>query len=706
MRKRSEWLKRGIATILTCAMVVTLFPLHVAFAAQTSQASVQDANFTDNKEYPKTTEVLNQQLKSLCSFYGVTSAQYAIIDEGEITLSGSAGYANKEAKLAPTSSTMYGIGSISKVFTTVAVMKLVEAGAIDLDEPVTTYLPEFVMADERYQDITVRMLLNHTSGLLGSSLNSGMLYGDQDLRATENLLNTLSKQRLKSDPGTITSYCNDGFTLAELVVERVSGKSFTNYIHKEITKPLGLKSTFTAGETFVSRKLARIYSTLGKNLPYEVLGSIGAGGIYSTAEDLCQFADIFMSDSNELLSKESVDAMMSPEYASTMWYEDSSNAINFGLGWDNVRMQSLEKYGIKALEKSGDTNYYHGDLIVLPEEKIAIAILSVGGSSAYHQMVAQEALLTYLDEKGQIEKNTDEEPLVNPEIKQETMPTEYEEFSGYYGNNSTVCKVEVSGQTMVYENLTYQYPTTFTYYGDGWFVYEDLCAIRFIKENGTVYLYIKERSSIPGIGSAVSGVYFAQKLEDYDVNPEDIQAWLDRDSEIYYIVNEKYSSYIYSMDLIPLSLFTKEYVIMDQYLWNLKVIDANTMISDYQIPMVKARDLTDYKVFTKDGAEYLAQNEYLYISKKSIKEMPSEAVWETCIKEDGYGRYYQVPEELSGKTIHVEMPNDAAFIVYDRNGKKLCNSYLDRKTSSKLDAGGYLLLLGDASTEFKITVMK
>lgn len=706
MNKRSEWLRRGIATMLTCAMVVTLFPLHEAFAAQTSQAAVQSTDFTENKEYPKTKEALHQKLKSLCSFYGVTSAQYAIIDHGEITLSGSAGYANKEAKLAPTESTMYGIGSISKIFTTVAVMQLVEAGKIELDEPVTTYLPEFVMKDERYRDITVRMLLNHTSGLLGSSLSSGMLYGDQDLRATESLLDTLSKERLKSDPGVITSYCNDGFTLAELVVERVTGKSFTSYIHQQITSPLELKSIFTAGERFVSRKLARIYTPLGKNLPYEVLGSIGAGGLYSTAEDLCKFAKIFMEDSNGFLSKESVDAMMAPEYASTMWYEDSSNALNFGLGWDNVRMQSLEKYGIKALEKSGDTNYYHGDLIVLPEEKIAIAILSVGGSSVYHQLVAQEALLTYLEEKGQIERTIEEEPLLNPEIKQETMPTEYEEFRGYYGNNSTVCKVEVSDQTMVFENLSYQNAVTFQYYGDGWFVYKDLCAIRFIKENGTVYLYIKERSSLPSIGSSLSGVYFAQKLEDYEVNPEDIQAWLDRADEVYYIVNEKYSSYIYSMDLMPLTLLIEDYVIMDQYLWNLKVIDANTMIMDYQIPMVRARDLSDYKVFTKDGAEYFAQNEFLYISKKSIQDMPLDTVWETRIKEDGYGRYYQVPKELSGKTIHVKMPEDAAFMIYDRSGKLRCNSYLEHKTSATVDARGYLLLLGDAGTEFKITVME
>ena len=108
---------------------------------------------------------------------------------------------------------IYCIGSVSKVYVTTAVMQLVEQGKVDLDAPVTDYIDDFKMADERYKDITVRMLMNHTSGIFGSSLKNSDLYGDNSSVSTENTLKNLENQRLKADPGEYAAYCNDGFTL-------------------------------------------------------------------------------------------------------------------------------------------------------------------------------------------------------------------------------------------------------------------------------------------------------------------------------------------------------------------------------------------------------------------------------------------------------------------------------------------------------------
>lgn len=92
--------------------------------------------------------------------------------------------------------TVYGIGSVSKMYVTTAVMQLVEEGKIDLDHPITDYLPEFQMADERYKNITVRMLLNHSSGLMGSTFSNNILYEDNDQNAHDTLLEKLKDQRL------------------------------------------------------------------------------------------------------------------------------------------------------------------------------------------------------------------------------------------------------------------------------------------------------------------------------------------------------------------------------------------------------------------------------------------------------------------------------------------------------------------------------
>ena len=137
------------------------------------------------------------------------------------------------------------IGSVSKVFCVTAAMQLAEQGKLDLDAPVTDYIKEFKMQDERYKDITVRMLMNHTSGLMGFMLEDNMLYDEVSTDAHDRFLDNLNRSRLKSDPGTMENYCNDGLTLLEIVVERVSGESFTDYVDNHICKPLELESTGT-----------------------------------------------------------------------------------------------------------------------------------------------------------------------------------------------------------------------------------------------------------------------------------------------------------------------------------------------------------------------------------------------------------------------------------------------------------------------------
>ena len=107
------------------------------------------------------------------------------------------------------------------------------------DISVTAYLPDFTMADGRYTDITVRMLLNHSSGLPGSTIANGFLLNDPDTLAADTLLEELSSQTLKADPGAFSVYCNDGFTLAELVVEAVSGLDFMDYVDEQYPGPSG-----------------------------------------------------------------------------------------------------------------------------------------------------------------------------------------------------------------------------------------------------------------------------------------------------------------------------------------------------------------------------------------------------------------------------------------------------------------------------------
>ena len=205
-------IKKRTALILIMALIITCFGSAAAFAGEQGAVTVS---------YDAVSTAAQQQADTLVKGYGETSVQYALISDGKIILSGNAGVFSKTGNTKLTADTMYGVGSISKMFTTAAIMKLVDMGEVKLDTPVTAYLPEFKMADERYKKITVRMLLNHSSGLMGSTFQDAFLLGDNDSYAKDHLLESLKDQRLKADPGAYSVYCNDGFTLAELIIKLV-----------------------------------------------------------------------------------------------------------------------------------------------------------------------------------------------------------------------------------------------------------------------------------------------------------------------------------------------------------------------------------------------------------------------------------------------------------------------------------------------------
>ena len=131
------------------------------------------------------------------SMFGLTALSGGQIESGKVVFAEGA----QETATEGDANQIYCIGSVSKVYVTTAVMQLVEQGKVDLDAPVTDYIDDFKMADERYKDITVRMLMNHTSGIFGSSLKNSDLYGDNSSVSTENTLKNLENQILKADPG-------------------------------------------------------------------------------------------------------------------------------------------------------------------------------------------------------------------------------------------------------------------------------------------------------------------------------------------------------------------------------------------------------------------------------------------------------------------------------------------------------------------------
>ena len=443
---------------------------------------------------------------------GAQSLQYALWQDGEIVLTGQTGtFSRSENRLM-----------------TGAVMQLAEDGKVSLDAPVTRYLPDFKMADERYKDITVRMLLNHSSGILGTGLSDAMLFGEASTRAHDTLLEKLSTQRLAADPGSFSVYCNDGFSLAELVVEAVTDMDFMDYVDEHILAPLDLDRTFAPGGDFDANDLAPIYrGTDPRALPQDALNAIGAGGIYATASDLASFGGALTG--TELLRQSSLDAMAFPEYSRGLWPDSGEpDSLAYGLGWDNMEWYPFCQSDIQALVKGGDTLYYHAGLVVLPEYDMAAAVVSSGGVSTYDQLAANQILIAALAEEG---VTVDQTVKALPAAESAAMPAEQLENAGYYGSTSAQYQVDIQADgtlTMSYLNYPTSIPAqTFTYCSDGSFRDSTgLSYISFVKErNGQTYLYQQAVSPLPGLGALPIANYAAVKLPENDLSPEVAAAW-------------------------------------------------------------------------------------------------------------------------------------------------------------------------------------
>lgn len=677
--------KRGSALLL--ALMLSL-SLSVSAMAEETVASLE--------------ETAQSAAQGALTYGGADSVQYALWQDGKVVLTGSCGSYSRTENRALTDDILYGIGSVSKIYTTVAVMQLAEAGRVSLDAPVTRYLKDFKMADERYRQITVRMLLNHSSGLMGSPFENAMLFGDADPVAADSLLEQLSTQRLKADPGAYSVYCNDGFTLAELVVEAVTGMEFMDYVRTRILKPAGLENTFAPGDTFDTGRLAKTYRGADtRALPQDCLNLVGTGGIYATASDLAAFGGALIG--TKLLRQSSLNAMAAPEYDRGIWPDtDAPDALRYGLGWDAVEWLPFSQSGIQALVKGGDTLRYHAGLVVIPEYHMAAAVLSSGGASTYNEMTAAQMLAAALKARGVV---LDESLPLLPEAAPAAMPAELTENAGYYGSTAAQYRVDVTDDgTLTMRVLTMpSVPAqAFTYCDDGTF--RDTtgqAALRFVKEaNGQLYLYQQAVGLLPGLGMMPTANYAAVKLPENDITPEVQAAWDRYLSTSFLPMGEKYSSQTYLALADSTAQETAELV--PGYVGASRIVDSTSALYELQIPGANGRDGQDIHVYEQSGTTWMDVNGALYMSAEGAPVLYTGPDSYSTVQENGYARWYRVGGN-AGKSMTVRVPEDAGFWVYDTDGQVTASSVLWGDTRAELPQDGFVVFAGDPGARFHLS---
>ncbi|MED3397766.1 serine hydrolase domain-containing protein [Bacillus wiedmannii] len=693
-------MKNKLTGVLAATLALTLILPAGAKAFSDSKTTVVSNAEVASQELKK---IAAEKAALLTKSHGTTSVQYALIDNGKLTLSGQAGKNDMEGEQPLTKDTLYGIGSVSKMYATAAVMKLVDEGKVDLDAPVVNYVPDFKMKDGRYKRITPRMLLNHSSGLQGSTLSNAFLFNDNDTYSHDFLLQQLSNQSLKADPGAFSVYCNDGFTLAEILVERVSGMSFTEFLHQRFTEPLKMNHTKTSQDKWRDEKRAGLYFPAYQGqLPIESVNVIGTGGVSSTAEDMVRFSQLFMGQGKGILSDKVVKAMEQEEYKKGMWPGDGDNIFNYGLGWDSVKLYPFSEYGIKGLAKGGDTALQHAILVVLPEQKMAAAVLSSGGRSSTNQLLATELLLAVLKEKGTI-KNIKPNKSFGKPVKVK-MSQDVAKKAGFYGNSETHFKIEITknGELFLPSNREEKY----VYTADGSFINEKgTSKLNFVTEkNGRTYLRESTYKSTPELGQSAMTHYLAEKLEDNVLSKKTAAAWAKREGVKFYLVNEKFSSieYLVQPKLITTQITRKEG--LAGYWEGRKITGPNTATHQLQIPVMNGRDTTETHFYTEGGNEYMEMAGLLYVSGTNVKPLEATRSTKVTLQANGHAKWFTIPQAAAGKMMTVTLPSKGAFAVYDENGVCVNFTIVSGNNKVKLPKNGTVVIAGAPNSEFAITL--
>lgn len=352
--------RKGMLAILPTLLVA------VSPAAAKDSAAPQAQVFAklSDAEIAKRVRGVIDQLKRRPEFVGLSIAvargDHLIVDEG-------VGTADLEWKAPVDANTEMRIGSITKQFTAAAIMKLHEQGKIGFDDPISKYLPDF---DTQGHTVTIRQLLTHTSGIPNYTAQKG--FPELSLRpfpSEQDVPKLVAGVPFDFDPGTKWEYSNTNFFLLGMIVEKLSGKSYADYMADTFFKPLGLAHTRyddsraiiperASGYDFDPGTLAPLNSS-----PINMIWPGGAGGLMSTAGDLVRW-DIALTGGRAIAPASFQQMIGSPVKTG-----QGDAGYGFGLVIDRFN-------GSRRIWHNGGINGFNSNLTWLPDSGLRVAVIS------------------------------------------------------------------------------------------------------------------------------------------------------------------------------------------------------------------------------------------------------------------------------------------------------------------------------------------
>ncbi len=385
------------------------------------------------KEYDATS--LNRFVSYSMQKAGVPGLSLTLTHNGEVVFSRGYGHRDIEERKPATEDTIYGIGSVTKSFTSMAIMQLSERGLIDINKPVREYLEDF-HPDAASESTTISHLMSHSSGIPAINASEIMLFRETgsdtsyipmtDFNDFMELMNASGSER-HSPPGKRFFYWNEGYTMLGKIVEIVSGKPFSKYVHDNILTPLGMeRAFFYEKEVMDDEDHATPYyrqrdgSNSPSRLSDEATGH-APGGLVTSSLELSKYLSLWTSERKDqkLLSEKGLHELIEPRIKTS--FGSYFGPINYGYGW----MVMSDFFGHTLIMHSGSVAASSGFVGFIPDLNVAVSI-GANTSDAPNSKIGMYALSLLIEGA-----SPQDLPFIKLSETREKLKGYYEDFRGY-----------------------------------------------------------------------------------------------------------------------------------------------------------------------------------------------------------------------------------------------------------------------------------
>ena len=421
---------RVVRAVLACTGVVVSLAISIprAATAQAPDSVAADARIA------AVTASLTRFVEHERAQKGIPAISVALVSGNRVLWARGFGWADSLAGTAATANTVYRVGSVSKLFTDIAILRLVEQGRLNLDTPIQQYLPDFHPVNPFGGSITIRSLTAHRSGLTRES-PVGHYFDDTGVTLAQTVA-SLNSTTLLRKPLTYAAYSNAGIAVLGYVLERQEKQSFYPYLKQALLEPMGLTQSAFEPLPAIKARLARAYmwTVDGRRTeaPTFQLGIGPAGSMYTTVLELSRFLSILFNggatpEGTRILSRATLDTMWTPQFAAP------GATSRFGIGFALGKLD-----GHRTVGHGGAIYGFATTLLALPDDSIGVVVTAtLDGVNTVTDRIGAQAMHLMLEQRAG-------RPIVDADTTAALAPGQALSLIGRYANARTAIDLEES----------------------------------------------------------------------------------------------------------------------------------------------------------------------------------------------------------------------------------------------------------------------